>query len=258
VVMDQLKEKYGTLHAYYHVEIDPPWYLRIWHKPFDFAYEWIKRKFVFKMKWVTDREGFDEDVLEEIPEGELEKRRERVKNISNVSIEERDGKWYEVTSMYRPPVTHAEPTVHRFAYSMMKLAGKASTVLKFYKEPTSEQLVIRDAVDSIAAELVRDAEKRCYDTCEECGTTIGTEWSPRVQTEGWITYICERCDVRNKIRYALNAIEYDVKDGAVLTDEQTENVNRIKTAVEGDDYVEIEKLKQFLEKLKAIKPSEVK
>lgn len=88
-------------------------------------------------------------------------------------------------------------------------------------ERTKEQEVIVTAMNSWADEIVRWAEDECYKTCEECGNQIGTTWSPRCETSGWITYICDRCASKTKGFYFKNGAKW--QEGKLLmTKEEVE------------------------------------
>ena len=78
---------------------------------------------------------------------------------------------------------------------------KISSILTWYKEPTREQEVIRNALDVTAKILVRIAEDECYNVCEDCGRQIGTTCSPQCETTGWITYLCEDCAKKQNKNY---------------------------------------------------------
>lgn len=72
--------------------------------------------------------------------------------------------------------------------------------LRFYysvlcdsEERTDAQEVMIEYLEAEADKIIREAEDECYNTCEECGSQIGTDWSPRCETSGWIRYICSRC-----------------------------------------------------------------
>ena len=78
---------------------------------------------------------------------------------------------------------------------------KISSILTWYKIPTREQEVISNAVDVTAKRLIRIAEDECYNTCEDCGRQIGTTYSPRCETTGWITYLCEDCAKKHNKNY---------------------------------------------------------
>ena len=65
-------------------------------------------------------------------------------------------------------------------------------------ELAREQIVLLHYANDVATEYVRQAEDECYCVCEECGTPIGTEESPRCCTTGWIAYICRNCAMRRE------------------------------------------------------------
>ena len=58
-----------------------------------------------------------------------------------------------------------------------------------------------DAGEDFIEKAIKEAEDACYSTCEECGNSIGTNYSPRCETLGWITYICERCAKKRGVKY---------------------------------------------------------
>ena len=49
--------------------------------------------------------------------------------------------------------------------------------------------VLRDEIEN----MINETEVRCICHCKNCGTEIGTLYSPRYETAGWISYICEKC-----------------------------------------------------------------
>ena len=96
-------------------------------------------------------------------------------------------------------------------------------------ECTKEQEVIMTAMNSWADEVVRWAEDECYKTCEDCGRQIGTDWSPRCQTTGWITYLCDECAAKKKGFYYKNGAKW--QEGKLLmTKEEVEAERERKEA----------------------------
>ncbi len=88
-------------------------------------------------------------------------------------------------------------------------------------ERTKEQEVIVTAMNSWADEIVRWAEDECYKTCEECGRQIGTDWSPRCETAGWITYLCDDCAAKQQGFYYKNGAKWQ-GDKMLMTKEEVE------------------------------------
>ena len=86
---------------------------------------------------------------------------------------------------------------------------------------SSEQEVIMTAMNSWAEEIVRWAEDECYKTCEDCGHQIGTDWSPRCETAGWITYLCDDCAAKHQGFYYKNGAKWQ-GDKMLMTKEEVE------------------------------------
>ena len=96
-------------------------------------------------------------------------------------------------------------------------------------EHTKEQEVVITAMNSWAEEIVHWAEDECYKTCEECGRQIGTDWSPRCETSGWITYLCDKCAAKTKGFYYKNGAKW--QEGKLLmTKEEVEAERERKEA----------------------------
>ena len=74
-------------------------------------------------------------------------------------------------------------------------------------ELTREQEVLSRYAEDIASEYVRKAEEECYSVCEECGTPIGTDESPRCCTLGWYRYLCRGCAMRHEDGFPLERYE---------------------------------------------------
>ena len=101
---------------------------------------------------------------------------------------------YEISK--RVP-TRLRPLWH-IAYACYKVE---SWLLGLYSICLARQNVGVEALDDLVEKAVRNAEDACYSTCEECGNPIGTDYSPRCETLGWITYICERCAKKRGRKY---------------------------------------------------------
>ena len=74
-------------------------------------------------------------------------------------------------------------------------------------------------LESEAEKRVRQAEADCYNTCEKCGNHIGTDWSPRCETIGWITYICDSCAEKGKFMYMKNGEKWQGKNRLMTREE---------------------------------------
>lgn len=67
-------------------------------------------------------------------------------------------------------------------------------------ETNSRRIAIR-YMDNFAERAVDRAEEACFGRCEVCGDCIGTRWSARCKTKGWIRYVCEDCAKKRKWDY---------------------------------------------------------
>lgn len=200
----QVKEKFGTLRVSGDVVIDLPWYCTFLGTPFKSIADILKYKINYKMVYVNDEPDHDEIEESELKDITNDQEFEDYKkkyNYSKTTYEKKDGKYYRYQTITHIGKSHYEPSKHKILYKLFHLMYKISSILTWYKEPTREQEVIRNAMDVTAERLIRIAEDECYNTCEDCGRQIGTDWSPRCQTTGWITYLCEDCAKKHENNY---------------------------------------------------------
>lgn len=181
---DQVKEKFGTLHFYFSVICDNFTEEGLKANEVIDAFEEKKDSGYFGIKTVVDEPGRDVE-------------------------ETMDGKKIKV---WHPPRIHREVTEHKDEYDVMKAeADKAYALLaeKGRYDPSDEQLVIMNYMESSAEKLVKEARAECYNTCELCGRQIGTDYSPRIATKGWIRYICKKCDEEIKAEMEKHKVQAD-------------------------------------------------
>ena len=172
---DQVKEKFGTLHFYYSVECDNYTERGLELKKLMDDFDEKKSNGYFGIQHIVDEKGYSEEV-------------------------DRDGK---KCSVWHPPQVRTVATEHVEEYESMKKAVDAAygeMVEKGRYEPTDEQKVIMTFMEAEAERLVREAEEACYDACECCGRQIGTDYSPRCTTKGWIRYVCKECLEKDNAR----------------------------------------------------------
>ena len=192
---DQVKEKYGTLRFYYSVECDNYNEVGLAAKKIIDDFENKKDCGYFGLKTVVDEKGHSVDELDE------------------------DGK---TVSVWHPPKCHVEVTKHKDEYEQMKKAAdEAHKTLceSGYDDITPEQKIMMEWLESEAEKKVKQAEEDCYCTCEECGFQIGTDWSPRCETIGWITYICHHCAEKRDYPYMKNGEKWQGKTRLMTREE---------------------------------------
>lgn len=91
----------------------------------------------------------------------------------------------------------------KFRYAIYSMFHRAANWVRWLATKDGwKQNVIRDTIDVLVNKIVREAENDCYNVCEDCGRQIGTDWSPRCETQGWISYVCEDCAKKHGGVYA--------------------------------------------------------
>ena len=192
---DQVKEKFGTLRFYYSVECDNYNEVGLAAKKIIDDFESKKDYGYFGLKTVVDEKGH--------------------------SVDEVDGDGRTV-AVWHPPKCHVEVTKHKDEYEQMKKAAdEAHKTLceSGYDDITPEQKIMMEWLESEAEKRVKQAEDDCYNTCEKCGHQIGTDWSPRCETLGWITYICDDCAEEGKTMYMKNGEKWQGKKRLMTREE---------------------------------------
>lgn len=259
IILDQCKEKYGMLTVYYSVDIESPFYYTMWRKPFKYISKFISKHFDFKSKLVVDEEEKVIPTYEHINDSDVDKMKKLYEGVSYIRFEKTDDGWMKVTDTTYCRRTHMEPTKHLVVYHIKSLIDQLSSLFTFEKKPSNEQYLVREAVDNIASELICNAEKQCFNVCEMCGDRIGTSKSKRIETSGWISYICEWCDISKKLQDNLKYISDNItKTSNILTQDEndvmkyTQNeLSKIEESGYGFDF-SIDNAKSTLEKLNKI------
>ena len=83
----------------------------------------------------------------------------------------------------------------RFYYSVRNVDGKGmalADVQELTPEEENKIRIARDYLDMLAEQIIMEAEELTYNTCARCGVPLDKD--NKVETKGWITYICKECD----------------------------------------------------------------
>ena len=129
----------------------------------------------------------------------------------------------------------------RWRYAIHEALTAAQNWIEYASVNWREKEVVMANANIVADRLVHEAEEACYNVCEECGHQIGTEWSPRCETQGWINYLCDKCAENRPDTYS----KTDAKTGKV-------------SYFSGKDDITKEYLKALKESGITPKPSKVK
>lgn len=204
IEMVQVKEKFGTLCAYYDLHRDGSGFKWWLHNKFYSLYK-KANSLNYKPKQILDRDVWTEHELTELTKIEWLKAKHRSSNVSNVRFFEENGRYFKQTSFDHCRQFHYEPTRLKFMVPiknfLYKLACKTDN---WASKANSKQEVIMTVMQEEAEKIVHDAEKECEGTCEDCGERIGTKWSPTCETTGWIRYLCKDCAEKHKNNYFMN------------------------------------------------------
>lgn len=224
---DQVKNKFGILHYYFSVMIDPPALINAYENTVELAMRLI-RKINFKLKMVTDKEAYDETIKDNIPADKVDEEKKRYEHCSNVEIiDQPDGTAIKKSVFHHCKQVHYEPTKHKWMYALFK---RRWTIKNFLRnllkwKPSYRQVCIAKVMDSYAFNAIRDCEEKCMHICEQCGHYIGDKWSPTCMTTGWISYLCEECAIKDGGIYVKNGESWCAGKKVEKEDESNEDKN---------------------------------
>lgn len=215
---EQVKEKYGTLRFYYGIRNDRL-ESRI-SKLLLYLHNLIFNNVDFKYKTVIDAPESICEEWEEITEKDFNDKiiPKHVANDFGWKFR-RDGiKFYRNSCVYHPSKQHKEPTRMRLLHwvddKLIYLNGYLDCC--FGRNPSPEEQVITEFMDGYAEDCVEEAEKHCYNTCEECGYQIGDCGDERCETTGWIRYLCPQCAKKRGCNYINGKGDLCSTDGKVI------------------------------------------
>lgn len=209
IQVDQLKEKYGTLRCYTSVVQDPNIICQWMSNIINRIWKLFQYNVDYGWKEIEDHPTYEKTEIKELKDKiEFLKEQRAAKNISNVTVEEKNGKYIKTTVLQYYRRTHQEPSRHRIIWKLTSWLNRLSYSFMVIPDMSWKQEVIYNYMFDEATKIVKDAEAECYNICEKCGHQIGTNWSPRCETTGWITYICDDCAKNGKTRYYKNGALY--------------------------------------------------
>ena len=194
---DQVKEKYGTLHFYYSVIIDPPKYKRVLALPF-IIIDKILNKITFKFKTKRVEDPTTEIKWEEISKEKYDKKDKptNITNYLNSEFKEENGKYYRSYEFYNPGTCETILLNHKLLWKIKCFCNKIKCQILFKVKPTNKQLDIVDTLNELTQLLINNCEDECYNICEICGSNTDI-----VTTHGWITRICKQCAEKGNRKY---------------------------------------------------------
>lgn len=215
----QIKEKFGWFTGYFHVVVDPPAFRRPFIRFFEMIHNFLSRKIDYRYEKVVDSSQYNSEEWEEISKSDFDNKKtpKYSENEYGWKFKEEDGKYFRNYSLYHPEKSHREPRKHRILHALKEFAWKLRFFAEyaFSSDNTKEQEVALSFMDSYMEESVRKTEKECHKRCEYCGCEIGTDYSERCETHGWIQYICKDCAKEHNLEYFNEAGDVCNPDGSI-------------------------------------------
>jgi len=193
---DQVKEKFGGLRFYYTVHRDaPPIIERLSGFLRKFA-DVVLRKADFRTKRVTVKPATVTIKCKELPPSSDDT------VYDGKLLEAPDGFRCLLNEVHQYEISKQVPTRLRALWHIAYACYKAeSWLLGLYSANLNRQAIGVEALEDFVEKAVEEAEDSCYSTCEECGSSIGTDYSPRCEMLGWTAYVCEQCAKKRGGRY---------------------------------------------------------
>ena len=221
VILEQSKEKFGTLRFYTDTIIRPIGIIGWLAKPFYFISDKL-RKLDYGINYVTDEEGFYTFELREIPEENYNKNlningyevRNNVVKIkdrseipgrssiaSNTYFLNEDGKYYVSVSVWHTPKRHPVYTKNRITRMFYLLSNWFISIITSYYAESDIQNVMKKTFNDKVYDLIRMTENECDKRCHTCGALFNDKYTPACQMHSWILYLCERCAIIHGGKY---------------------------------------------------------
>lgn len=212
IVLTQAKEKYATLRFYTDIISQPVGFLGFLYKPFNWIHEKLD-SVNYGIKYVTDKEGYYSLEWNEITKDAFENKRDRFGQpvVKRFEVIERKidadiqkardilyfchegDKYYHSYILQHMPVRHAVFTKHRLLHKIYMTTGMISGWLHSLQRETTERRVIREYLFNEVHRLENEAERECMKLCQDCGIRFDDDYYEKCETQGWYTYVCERC-----------------------------------------------------------------
>ena len=111
----------------------------------------------------------------------------------------------------------------RFYYTVRDV-DKDGVVVEACAEDTrvadeeNRRRIAMDYLELLADQIIEEAENLTENTCADCGVPLDKD--NKVETKGWITYICKECDAKRNGEVEPDGEDAEEKDGEEPTPDQ--------------------------------------
>lgn len=75
----------------------------------------------------------------------------------------------------------------------------------------NKRRILMDYLELLADQIIEEAENLTENTCANCGVPLDRD--NKVETKGWITYICKECDAKRNCEVEPDGEDAEDKDG---------------------------------------------
>ena len=240
VVLDQSKDKYGTLRFYTTTEIKEIGFFGRLIRFVDLINDKLS-DVDYGIVYVTDNKEYKSVEWKEITKEQFDNRTNQfncpfsaskeivvlqsksdIKNLieheDTTFLVEESGRFFYSYFLYHTEKKHPEITKHRILHKILNASLGLSTWLKRFYKTSREQHVMFKMVDKMVDDMIENTELKCHKLCQHCGLQFGDneiEYE-RCETQGWYMYVCEDCAKASGMTYRKGKKFY--REGVEQTD----------------------------------------
>jgi hypothetical protein len=201
IILEQIKEKYGSLRIYFTIIKDPPKLINCILKVFKKIELYLSPSTNdYNMKKICDEQPHKKITFSKIDKKYSDDMFNKIVNVSDVNI-----KTDIVQCMGK---YHYVPQKAKFKYHLYNWFNKLIFKIEGLFQKSSKDDVVYDIIYSKVQDLILDYERRSQNICEQCGFEVGKKYSKKCVTSGWITILCEQCAKKSNREYYIGKTKY--------------------------------------------------
>lgn len=231
IVVDEVKEKFGTLRFYASVQPRIPLMYNFMERSICAVCEFIRKHVDFRLVSVTDRKDHMKMYVRCIDNDDHD--RQKGSQGNNVTAEriidgDNSTRQYVISTIRAGAERHKNPTRHKFLYLLYRFFDQHASLLDFsFLMPNAKErnMLMLDLHNRIHG-YIMEAERECYGVCEICGESFNEKTNPRCETVGYVRYVCEKCASKTGRKY--------IKGGKIFTDGECVDVVPAEEPTKGD------------------------
>lgn len=201
IILEQIKEKYGSLRIYFAITKDPPKLINCILKVFKKIELYLSpSRTDYEMKKICDIHPYKKITFSKSDEKCSDDMFNRIININGVNIKtdivQYMGKYHYI------------PQKSKFKYCLYNWFKQLIIRIENFYQKSLNDDVVYDIIYSKVQDLTLDYERKSQNVCEHCGIEVGKEYSKKCVTSGWITILCEQCAKKSNQVYYIGKTKY--------------------------------------------------